>query len=360
MATPLKSRWQRHFKKTDAIAVAQLVTMTGTDVIDVTEQVHLSVLQQLSLGGWFTSGTRLVYQGVKVLPFTTQILLNAIARNVAQLKTSQKNIDTSQRLNVIAALNGVLGDQLASSHSPLNTSMEIIRAGAQNHPNKILFVHGLCMDDRAWSEPQTQFLADCLNADVWYLKYNTGLSIEDSARQLAQLLERELQPGQSVSLIGHSMGGLVSLHALIKAHAGNNNWYHNTRALVALGTPFAGTPMSSLGHWVEQQLSAFAVTRPFTKLTKRRSEGIKNLREGFIGELPSSFSVPSFCIAGNLETKSHKAIDDVIGDGLVTLESALALKNCKQQWTAPKTGHLKLLKDPQVFETVNQWLKPLY
>jgi pimeloyl-ACP methyl ester carboxylesterase len=357
MNTESKQRWHHHFKKTDVIAAAQLASLTTKDVIDMAEQMHVSVLQKLPTPNWLMYSTRFVYSGIKALPLAAHAALKPLAQYVHSTDIRDNSNHTSERLAVIAALNGVFGDQFKENHNPLAIPMQLIKPSIEHHSLKLLFIHGLCMDNRSWDKAHTENLATEIGADVWQLKYNTGLPIKLNGQQLDELLNIELQGDQSLIIIGHSMGGLVALNALISSLKSNHNWYSQTQALTTLGTPFAGAPLAHWGHWVEEQLSAFSFTLPLTVLTKRRSQGIHDLRHGFEDDLPRNFNIPTYCIAGHIDTKSHKAINEVVGDGLVTEQSALAMPSVIHTWVAENIGHLKLQKSNLVYEQLKKWLK---
>jgi hypothetical protein len=61
--------------------------------------------------------------------------------------------------------------------------------------------------------------------------------------------------------------------------------------------------------------------------------------------------------------------DELIGDGLVTLSSALGRHENKElalqfptnhQWIGRGMNHLDLLNHPKVYATIEKWLKPRY
>lgn len=360
MTSESKQDWLQHFKKTDALAAAQLALLATKEIVDTTEQVHLSVLDQSSVMRWLTMSTQLVYKSVNAIPIASKAAINPIAKQVHEAAlpdhAHQQGQGTTERLNIIAALNGIFGDHFEKLHSPIATHMHIVHPSEQQHSTKLLFIHGLCMDDRAWREELTQPLAESLDCDVWLLRYNSGLSIKENGTALAKVLEEELDSNSSITFVGHSMGGLIALYALLSAAENKLSWFERTRAMASLGTPFAGSPIAHWGRWIENRLQSFPVTVPFATLTKRRSIGIHDLHDGFIDTIPDNYDVPTFCIAGT----THESVDGVIGDGLVTEKSALALPNMHESWVAKNVGHLRLLSDTHVFEKLHQWLKPLH
>ncbi len=72
--------------------------------------------------------------------------------------------DTPEREAVLAALNGVLGDQLEQNHNPLATPMTLRYQGRVLNTNALpampdatgkvlLLIHGLCMNELQWTPP---------------------------------------------------------------------------------------------------------------------------------------------------------------------------------------------------------------
>ncbi|NIE73472.1 alpha/beta fold hydrolase [Pantoea sp. Ap-967] len=68
----------------------------------------------------------------------------------------------------------------------------------------------------------------------------------DSAQKLAELLQKLhiQEPTARVTLVGHSMGGLVSRLLLEQAHNQKQPWFANITQLITLGTPHLGAPLA--------------------------------------------------------------------------------------------------------------------
>ncbi|XVN15681.1 alpha/beta hydrolase [Pseudomonas corrugata] len=68
----------------------------------------------------------------------------------------------------------------------------------------------------------------------------------DSAQKLAKLLEKLhiQEPGARVTLVGHSMGGLVSRLLLEQAQNQKQPWFACITQLITLGTPHLGAPLA--------------------------------------------------------------------------------------------------------------------
>ena len=116
-----------------------------------------------------------------------------------------------------------------------------------------------------------------------YLRYNTGRHISTNGQEFAQLLEQLCEawpvPVESLSLIGHSMGGLVIRSASWYAQQAQSTWLQHLQRVVCLGTPHHGSPVERAGHALDRAMQRIPYTEPLA-LGRRRSAGIKDLRHG--------------------------------------------------------------------------------
>ena len=295
---------------------------------------------------------------------------------------------------VLAALNGVMGDRLQAIDNPLAQTLELRHqgrrlplestallhdrlAGASSH--LIVLVHGLCMNDTQWrrnGHDHGEFLAQALGATTVYVRYNSGLHIAANGRELARQLEwlaaQWPVPLQSITLIGHSMGGLVARAACETAQEASHRWRPLLQHLVFLGTPHHGAPLERAGQWLNTQLAATPFTAPFTRLGQLRSAGITDLHQGRVREgahepLPLPEGVACFAVAAALAPRRGLLADRLTGDGLVPLRSALGQHDDRRfrlvfardsQRTVYRTGHLELLSSPVVARQLLAWLEP--
>jgi hypothetical protein len=214
---------------------------------------------------------------------------------------------------VLAAVNGVFGDHLVTTSNPLALPMQLCVDGlpwrdplvastdagatqARAH-RLVVLVHGLCMSPgqsrRAHpadaNQPQHDHgaaLARDFAVQPVYAFYNSGCSIGSNAaalaKELAELVAHWPVPVAEISLVGHSMGGLVARGALWHAAEANLPWRRTARRLMCLGTPHHGAPLEHLGTWVDAALAVSRFSAPLAKLTLARSVGIQDLRSGRI------------------------------------------------------------------------------
>lgn len=446
-SSPKPGALLRHLRPTDLKAAAQLATQATQGVLNMVEGVHRSVHRQLGLSTGVepekTSGlTGQVYRGIRgvaaLVGKGSDAVLGALVPLMDDPATHPEA--SPQREAVLAALNGVMGDRLVATGNPLAQAMEL-RIGGQTlslntpenleqqlctspgtavSPHLLLMIHGLCMNDTQWRRQGHDHgadLAQALGCTPVYLRYNSGRHVSQNGRELSQQLERLVAawpvPLERITLVGHSMGGLVARSAVQLAHEAGQGWPALLRELVFLGTPHHGAPLERAGHGVDVLLGATPFSAPFVKLGQLRSAGITDLRHGYVtdadwqsapGEgwragfedrrvpLPLPDGVACFAVAATLagqpgakaagksrqkgplahaETPpaglAASALAAVAGDGMVPLASALGqhpearrqlVFARDSQRTVYRTGHLDLLSSPVVAEQLLAWLGP--
>jgi pimeloyl-ACP methyl ester carboxylesterase len=170
-------------------------------------------------------------------------------------------VSSSERDAVLAALNGFIGDRLAASGNPLAIPMRLRCQGqaleldrpslARDMPQAtgkiVVLVHGLCRSDLQWRRNEHdhgEALAQRHGYTPVYLHYNTGRHLSQNGREFARMME-ELAAAwpvrvEQITIIGHSMGGLVARSACYYAMQEGHRWQRHLRHLVFLGTPHHG------------------------------------------------------------------------------------------------------------------------
>ena len=400
----------------DLRAAAQLASQATVGVVRIAEGVHQAVWRTLGAPQGAQPGqtrglTGLVYRTVEG---SAQLLGQGAQGVLARLEPLLASADAQapgspQREAVLAALNGVMGDRLAASHNPLATPMSLRWQGEALHwqalppgmakgvsGKVLLLVHGLCMNDLQWQAgpgtEQVDFgaaLAARLGYTPVYLRYNTGQHTSDNGLALALQLEHLARhwpvPLQEITVLAHSMGGLVIRSAAAQARQQALQWPVHLKNIVFLGTPHHGSPLERAGNWVDTILGSTPFTAPFARLGKLRSAGITDLRYGHVLDadwqghdrfhrkpdsrvpLPLPEGVACYAVAATLASERSALADRLTGDGLVPLHSGLgehddparSLIFAKDsQWIAFNTGHMELLSRPEVTQQVLKWLTP--
>lgn len=304
-----------------------------------------------------------------------------------------KGDGSAKRIAMISsALNGIIGDHLAVSRNAMavkagfyqnNQEVALSQAGLaaafpNAQPNLVVFIHGLCCNEDAWrfyyreGDDATLPYGDKLARDYaitpLFLRYNTGLSIEANGRRFRRLLKRLLAnwpvTPERLTLVGHSMGGLVARVAVQEVNDQDPNLNRCLKDVIALGTPHAGAPLARLAGKGEALFGATDLSKPIAKILGVRSTGIRDLQEG-LGPLvtQNGLKVGFHWIGATMGDTTGSWFNETLGDGLVQMSSALADESGQAQRLAfAQKHHMNLLNDNEVYEqieaVVRQHLKP--
>ena len=57
-------------------------------------------------------------------------------------------------------------------------------------------------------------------------------------------------------------------------------WVKLVRHVISIGTPHVGAPLAQVVHWASAGFGMLPETRPFSRFLRRRSAGIRDLRQG--------------------------------------------------------------------------------
>jgi pimeloyl-ACP methyl ester carboxylesterase len=394
---------------TDLRGVSRMAVDAAVGITGLVGAMHAKIAKGPTKLAGATVGTAVnraisaVYQSIggvtRAVGGGIDLALGAVAPALGSVESS------STRESVIAALSGVLGDYLAETGNPLGVTMCLRREGkplelerdrlaaAIRAPSSkvLILVHGLCRNDRSWERNGHDHgaeLARDLSYTAVYLHYNTGLHVSTNGRAFAEMLEDLVAawpvPVKEVSILAHSMGGLVARSACHYASAASHAWLRRLRKLVFLGTPHHGTPLERAGHRVDLFLESISYTAPFAVLGKLRSAGITDLRHGYVLDedwkgrdrfanrtdphcaVPLPKRIQCYTIAGSIGRKRSTRRTELIGDGLVPIASALGDHRdsrrrlafpSSHRWTAWGTSHLGLLRSDRVYERIRGWFE---
>jgi pimeloyl-ACP methyl ester carboxylesterase len=337
----------------------------------------------------------------------------AIAGELSATRTGEPATpiaDTRRGGLVVGAVNGAWGDWLADSDSPLALSMSLRRsqrdvpltreALATAYPDATgdltVWLHGLCETEQQWwlgaeanyGHPASSHgtrLQELTGATPVYLRYNTGRHISDNGEELADLLQALVDRWPvdvtSLTLVGHSMGGLVVRSACCLAQDDDATWVKRVRRIVYLGSPHFGAPLEVGAAAVRRWLRKLPETEPLGRALASRSVGIKDLRHGLIAadewadvDFDAWLPEPETCAPllpeaehyyiGVTLTSSHEHVAaKVFGDALVTWPSAsgnngrrdLALEIDRGRHLG-RLHHFDLLNHPRVWAVLRDWL----
>lgn len=387
----------------DLRAHARLAIDAVLGVTDVVENLHHDISRLPGVLGKTSRQpargiTGLVYRGIRGVTRSVGGGIDGLLRVVVPRELRPQ--DSPRRQALVAALNGLVGDHLHDTSNPLAIPMQLRSGGkalplqrdalAQALPKAtgriVVLVHGLCMGDLQWSRNgHDHGAALAANSDFTpvYLNYNSGLHISSNGRECARQLEALLAAWpvdvNELAIIGYSMGGLLARSACEYARAGRLAWLSRLRSIIFLGTPHAGSPLERTGNRLEAILGASPYTNALSRIGKVRSAGITDLRHAslsdtdwqdhdrFAPQLPSHAPVPlprgvrCHAIAGSMTGPSNPRGGQLVGDGLVPLDSALGIHaDPARHLRLPEArkvvvhgvGHLGLLDSREVHEEI--------
>lgn len=317
------------------------------------------------------------------------------------------------RDEALAVVNGAVGDRLHERDSSLAIPMRLFHGSEpwlledppitvpNARPRACLFVHGLMGSERAWrfgmsasdesDERRVDYaaaLTEARDCTPIYVRYNTGRHISQNGRALAEQLEQLhlAWPDDGfaeLSIVSHSMGGLVTRSACHYALEAGHRWVDRLQRVFLLGVPSRGAPLEQLAHVTAFTLET--IWNPWTKLIGKainlRSAGIKDLRHGFVLDEDwrhvdldrLAFPVPikprdplhvRWFVAAGAIGPATSGLARTIGDGLVRSSSAQGRSHDSRarELLPPAevrefacTSHIGLMNDPAVLAQMLEW-----
>jgi hypothetical protein len=365
----------------DLRGMARIVADGSTGVVDAVERMHRTV-QRLSapFGARVDEPTRgitgFVYRRVRgtmgLVGRGADALLGSIEARLPEGEPSPR------RDGFLAILNGVYGDHLDRTGNPLAIPMSLQRGSHAPTGRLLILVHGLCMSPAQWmrdGDDHGEALHRALGFTPVYARYNSGLHVAENGRRLAQALEQLVAEWpcavEELVVLGHSLGGLVARSACVAGESRGHRWRRALSRLVFLGTPHHGAPLERGGQVIDRLLDVSPYAAPIARLTRARSAGIRDLRDGRIvargrEPVPLPEGVACYAIAASLGAGPRAVVGRVAGDGLVTVASALgrhrsAARTLRipetHRWVAYGMGHVELLHRPEVRAQLERWLR---
>ena len=307
---------------------------------------------------------------------------------------------------LLAAVNGLMGDVLEREESDLQEPMAVRVSGQvvtpepgalasafpEATPHLVVFLHGLMETEFAWrlgsarqGGTYASRLAEDLGCTPVDVRYNSGRHISENGRSLAELMEALVDAWpvevERIALVGHSMGGLVARSACHYAGADDARWVGRVRHVVSLGSPHMGAPLEQAVHLASAALGALPEIRPFGAVLRRRSAGIRDLRQGSLvdedwrgcdpdalraaalTEVPPLEGATHCFVAATISRSARHPVGRLLGDALVLEASASGRGRDRRipfrvenGMHAGGTHHLALLNHPDVYERLREWL----
>lgn len=388
--------------------VSRLITDATIGVTDLVEAMHNRIvhppfLPSTPIQHLITTIAGVTYKSIR---WSTKLIGGGVDKALGLFASVSGEIKTTDEKEALrAVLNGVVGDYLEKTENPLQIHMQFkyqanaITLDTENlkkiHPTPngkiLLMVHGSCMNDMQWTRKEHNHgtaLAKEFDKTPMYLHYNSGLHISTNGQNLNKLLEKLVShwpvPIEELTIIAHSMGGLVARSALHYGQQERNSWTKHLKKIIFLGTPHHGAPMEQAGNYVDVILEAVPYAKPFARLGKIRSAGVTDLRYGNLvdedwensdrfemqGDQRQTISLPKqvecYAIAGVIGKATKSATRELLGDNMVGIKSALGqhkdpAKNLNfkkaNTWIACESNHMDLLSNPKVYNKIRTWMR---
>jgi len=353
-----------------AAGVTELVSRFGSEITALAQEVHAasSPVSMLTAG----MPARGIYAAIRFGFHGT----GRVAALGGRLAGDDPAPDSW--LDVQSALNGAFGHLFAESGNGFAVPMSLHhREPGASKERLIVFLHGLCMSERAWQKPAHAHFAEWarthLAARIAYLRYNTGLRISENGARLADLLEHAASERELI-LIGHSMGGLLAIGALHQALERGLAWPQRVTRVACLGAPHEGASLERLGNHANRALGLSPWTRPFMRLGNLRSDGIRDLRFGHVIQQDWSDRAADDPRPAHSGVRLARHVDhlflaavrsptndaDPLGDWLVSVPSALARglhpEGAARRELIRGLDHVGLLADERVYRSLRSWL----
>lgn len=166
------------------------------------------------------------------------------------------------------------------------TAASLADAFPQARGHLVVFVHGMAMDESCWQRPGVGSTgSESYGARLErhhdltpvFVRYPTGRGVGVNGEALCALLA-DLEaawptPVTRIDLVGHSMGGLVTIAAAEHATATGAAWGSRLGSLTTLGTPHHGVRLAQLIGDTGRRLAATPVVGPVAEWMRVRSDG---------------------------------------------------------------------------------------
>jgi pimeloyl-ACP methyl ester carboxylesterase len=374
--------------------VGYLVDVTTERLTSPVEGIHRAIVARwLGMAGprleparWLADGlTASMYRTIRLGGAAVGMAISSGAGLVGRYKTLRPVWETRNGRYVQSIFNGVWGDRFDEDGSPIGIELGVrdldgspvtINATAlrrtfpEPKSRLVLMLHGFAETERTWRSGENSNLTRGLEADgfsVLRLRYNTGRAIAANGSDLADLLEKTRLawpvPVSEISLVGHSMGGLVARSAVATALSSGHGWVNLARSLVAIAAPHFGSPIEKGVQIASRGLGLFKESQPLGAFLDQRSAGIKSLRHGIDGADEATGALKYFVVAGAVTTEANHPLGRLVGDLVVRVDSATGKSRRLEMESSDSLivggrNHADLVHDAEVITQIRIWLTP--
>ncbi|WP_292273187.1 hypothetical protein [Marinobacter sp.] len=389
---------------------AQLLLDVAGGVTQITEKMHRTIAREanpLNRLRDLTGVSHNEQQGhtYRIIQSTMSALQQGLHQSFDKFSVEDEHAFSPQSMKVAAALNGVCGDHLEASNNPLAINMHFRNSRGEKvlpdsedleavipdaSPHIVVLVHGLCLSHEYWRGHSEGNLGTELQRmqgfTPLYLNYNTGRHISSNGKELSEQLQLMVEAWpvevKELTLIGHSMGGLVIRSASWYGSELSLSWTGLLKNALYLGSPHHGAALAKASHLLTFVMGKFRYASPFA-LGQHTSAGIKDLRHGNLLDddwegldqddfhpdcrkpVPLQEGTRHYFIAATIGRNMSDLSSTVVGDLLVRLDSAKGhhADELRKLSIRPENfrvfenlNHLDLLDNKVVHDQILEWL----
>lgn len=382
--------------------LAQLATTGAVEVTELVESIHREImlrpLQRVlpdSMNLWSYTMTNKVYGVIKHI---MQLSGNQTASALRALNTVVNDTPlTFAEKFTVNAINGLMGDHLVHENNPLALDMMLYDRYGHVFDKRlqgrvVIMIHGLCMSYHSWYPAEDIGLGEHIvysqpDTTILYLDYNTGRRISQNGHSFSSLLQELVDDNPDIShidLIGHSMGGLVGRSAMFYGKQDCMSWTKKLDHYISLGSPHHGAVLERIGFFLQESLSKVPIAGNLSRILDLRSAGIIDLRHGSIRDddwkhllnrmgmsddirksAPLPANVNAYLVAATLDPVPKKHARDIVGDGLVSVASALGEHKGEHDLQVPEShkavfygvNHIDIQYNDRVRQQIIEWLR---
>jgi pimeloyl-ACP methyl ester carboxylesterase len=388
---------------------ARQLGAAATGVADLVQRVHQTLAARPfnALGAAAEPARKLhdgvsevVYESIRAGLRAGGSLATAAAGAAGMTRQPGSLLDSPVGRAAAGILGGAFGERVQLAPPELTVRVDgktvevnravLARAFPDASDHVVLFLHGLIETERWWyprpggaDEPvRVDFgtrLAEDIGCTPVYLRYHSGRHVSANGRELAELLGRLVDvwpvPVQQLSIVGHSMGGLVARSALHQGVQSGQPWTARLTHLICLGTPHTGAPLELGAHLLSWALRKLPDTAPLGELLELRSDGIKDLRHGYLHDEEWADADPDELIrrakrplalvpkgtrqhffTATLARSPQSLLGRLLGDTLVTPNSSGDGTQEAVRHVAGGLHHFALLHHDDVYLRIRDWL----
>lgn len=390
-------------------ATARLLGDAATGVTDTVERMHRAIAERpLGALGAAAAPARKLHDGISDVVYGSiraglragGALAATAAGTVGSARLPGSLVDSPAGRMASGIIAGAFGERAYSGPMAMTVRVDgavvevdrerLTPAFPRASGHVVVFLHGLIETERWWyrrpgeadAPVRADFgtrLAGDIDCTPVYLRYHTGRHVSSNGRELGELLNRLVDawpvPVEQVSIVGHSMGGLVARSAVHQGVAGSQAWTGKLSHVVCLGTPHTGAPLELGAHLLSWALRRFPESAPLGELLELRSDGIKDLRHGYLHDDEWAEADPDALIrtakrpmalvpegarqhffTATIARTRDGVLGRLLGDALVYPASSTDETQQAERHWAGGLHHFDLLQHDDVYDRIRDWL----